>query len=324
MLFSVVIPAHDRRHMLPRTLGSVWAQTFTDFEVIVVNDGSTDGTEEWLAAQGERVRAITQANRGPGAARNLGTRKARGEYVAFLDSDDVWPSWTLETFVGLIYKHNSPAILAGRVVEFWEERELEGIRPEPVCADFYTDYFASFRAGYFVGAGMAVLRRDVLLACGGFIEERVNAEDHDLIFRLGTAPGFVQVLAPTTLGWRRHPASETAAYGRTFAGILRMIERERQAVYPGGASRMRERRGILTRHARPVTLSCLQQGMQREAWTLYRATFAWNASLGRVKYLTAFPMRAAMPRWRATVGADGSDDANRPVRELNILEKHKP
>src|SRR5262249_54903355 len=146
MLFSVVIPAHDRWHVLPRTLDSVWAQTFTDFEVIVVNDGSTDGTEEWLAAQGERVPRVTQANHGPGAARNLGTRKARGEYVAFLDSDDVWPSWTLATFAGLIYKHNSPAILAGRVVEFREERELEAIRPEPVCADCYTDYFASFRA----------------------------------------------------------------------------------------------------------------------------------------------------------------------------------
>src|SRR5262245_60885234 len=127
MLFSVVIPVHNRRHLLPRTLDSVWAQTFTDFEVIVVNDGSTDETGEWLAAKGEVVRAITQANRGPGAARNLGTREARGEYVAFLDSDDVWPSWTLETFAELICKHKSPAILAGRMVEFWQERELEAI-----------------------------------------------------------------------------------------------------------------------------------------------------------------------------------------------------
>src|SRR5262249_43278558 len=215
------------------------------------------GTGEWLALQGERVRAITQANRGPGASRNLGAREARGEDVAFLDSDDGWPSWTLGTFAGLIRKHNSPAILAGRVGEFWEETELEAIRPEAVCADFCTDYFASFRAGYFVGAGMAVLRRDVLLTSGGFIEERVNAEDHDLIFRLGTAPGFVQVLAPTTLAWRRHPASETAEFGRTFAGILRMVERERQAVYPGGASRTRDRRHILTPHPLPVTLRCL-------------------------------------------------------------------
>jgi hypothetical protein len=296
MLFSVVIPVHDRRHLLPRTLESVWAQTFTDFEVIVVNDGSTDGTGEWLASQGERVHVITQANRGPGAARNSGTREARGKYLAFLDSDDVWLSWTLETFAELIYEYNSPSILAGSVVEFRNERELEAIRPERVCANFHTDYFSSFHEGYFVGAGTAVLKRNVLLTCGGFIEERVNAEDHDLIFRLGTEPGFVQVLAPVTLGWRRHPAGETAEHGRTFAGILRMIKQERHAAYPGGASRMRERREILTRHVRPVTLSCLQQGLRREAWMLYRATFAWNASLRRVKYLTAFPVLAAVQR----------------------------
>jgi glycosyltransferase involved in cell wall biosynthesis len=317
--FSVVIPTYNRLNLLKQAVSSVWAQTHTDYEIIVADDGSTDGTVEWLAAQGERVRAITQANRGPGAARNLGTREARGKYVAFLDSDDVWPSWTLETFVGLICKHNSPAILAGRMVEFRQERELDAIRPETVCANFYRDYFASCRAGYFVGAGMAVLRRDVLLTSGGFIEERVNAEDHDLIFRLGTARGFVQVLAPTTLAWRRHAASETAAYGRTFAGILRMVERERRAVYPGGASRMRERRDILTRHARPVTLSCLQQGMQAEAWTLYRATFAWNASLRRVKYLAAFPMWAAMPR---LLGASPQTvGATKIVQSDNSLEK---
>src|SRR5262245_3644103 len=174
--FSVVIPTYNRLDLLKRAVSSVWAQTHTGYEIIVADDGSTDGTVEWLASQGERVRAITQTNRGPGAARNLGTREARGEYVAFLDSDDVWPSWTLETFAGLICQNNSPAILAGRVVEFCEERELAVIRPEAVHADFYSDYFASFRAGYFVGAGMAVLRRDVLLACGGFIWERVELE----------------------------------------------------------------------------------------------------------------------------------------------------
>jgi hypothetical protein len=306
MLFSVVIPVHDRRHLLPRTLESVWAQTFTDFEVIVVNDGSTDGTGEWLASQDERVHVVTQANRGPGAARNSGTREARGKYLAFLDSDDVWLSWTLETFAELICKYNSPAILAGRVAEFRDERELAVIQRDQVCADFHTDYFSSFHKGYFVGAGTAVLKRNVLLTCGGFIEERVNAEDHDLIFRLGTEPGFVQVLTPVTLGWRRHQAAETAKQGRTLAGILHMVEQERQAAYPGGASRMRERREILTRHARPVTLSCLQQGMRREAWMLYSATFAWNASLRRVKYLTAFPLLAAAQRRSTNKSTDAA------------------
>jgi glycosyltransferase involved in cell wall biosynthesis len=284
---------------LKRTLSSVWAQTFNDFEVIVVDDGSTDGTREWLASEGKRMRAITQANRGPGAARNRGTTEARGEYVAFLDSDDVWPSWALDTFAALISRHNLPAVLAGAAMEFRDERELELICREPLRADYYTDYFASFQAGHFAAAGWMVVRRDVLLAYGGFIEERVNAEDHDLLFRLGTELGFVKVLAPVTVCWRRHLASETAAHGRTFAGILRMVAQERYAAYPGGASRMRERRDILTRHARPVIFGCLRQGLRREAWTLYRATLAWNVSLGRIRYLAAFPVLAAISRLRA-------------------------
>jgi hypothetical protein len=73
----------------------------------------------------------------------------------------------------------------------------------------------------------------------------------------------------------------------------------RRTAYPGGASRMRERRDILTRHARPVIFGCLRQGLRREAWTLYRATLAWNVSLGRIRYLAAFPVLAAISRLRA-------------------------
>src|SRR5262249_35101713 len=123
-----------------------------------------------------------------------------------------------------------------------------------------------------------------------------------------------------TFAYREHSASAKKDLKRTVAGAWSMVRAEQGGCYPGGRERAAQRRRILTRHARPVTLSCLQQGMQWEAWTLYRATFAWNASLGRVKYLAAFPMRAAMPLaldWCT----DCSGDGNRPVRELNSLEK---
>jgi len=299
VLFSVVIPTYNRLSLLPSALDSVWRQRFIDYEIIVVDDGSEDGTRDYLQRQRDRLRVLRQSNLGPGAARNFGTNEARGEYVAFLDSDDLWPAWTLEIFADLIWKHNSPAILAGRLVEFRDERELEALRPEPVRAEFYSDYFSSFHTGYFVGAGMAVLRRDVLMDCGGFIEERANCEDHDLIFRLGTMPGFVQVLAPTTLGWRRHTASETAQGGRTFAGVLRMLEEERCAGYPGGASRARERQEILTRHVRPVSLDCLEAGLIREGWRLYRETFRWHTLQRRWQYLAAFPFLVLAAKYRS-------------------------
>src|SRR5450830_1529256 len=93
--FSIVIPTYNRMKFLQQALDSVWAQTHDDYEIIVVDDGSTDGTKDYLASLDGRVKTVRQSNSGPAAARNLGVRQAKGEYVAFLDSDDLWFPWAL-------------------------------------------------------------------------------------------------------------------------------------------------------------------------------------------------------------------------------------
>src|SRR5579875_475960 len=90
---SVVVPLYNKAAYIGRCLDSILAQSFKDFEVIVVNDGSSDGGEaraQEFAARDSRVRLITQANAGPGAARNFGARVAASPLVAFLDADDAW------------------------------------------------------------------------------------------------------------------------------------------------------------------------------------------------------------------------------------------
>src|SRR5512132_4544704 len=89
---SIIIPAYNVASFIGETLDSVWAQSFTDYEVIVINDGSPD-TEEMervLAPYLDRIVYLKQENQGAGAARNAGLRAARGNYIAFLDGDDVW------------------------------------------------------------------------------------------------------------------------------------------------------------------------------------------------------------------------------------------
>src|SRR6185436_10196720 len=98
-LVSVVVPTYNRAYCLARTIDSALGQTHPSVEVIVVDDGSVDETAEMVAARygsDARVRLIRQANAGVSAARNTGLRVARGDYVALLDSDDVWEPWKLE------------------------------------------------------------------------------------------------------------------------------------------------------------------------------------------------------------------------------------
>ncbi|HEY9633632.1 MAG TPA: glycosyltransferase family A protein [Coleofasciculaceae cyanobacterium] len=94
---TVVIATYNSMDYLPETLESVLRQTFTDFEVLVVDDGSSDSTVQWASGLVEpRVKLITQENQGVCVARNTGIAHARGEYVAFLDSDDLWEPTKLE------------------------------------------------------------------------------------------------------------------------------------------------------------------------------------------------------------------------------------
>jgi glycosyltransferase involved in cell wall biosynthesis len=88
---SIIIPAYNAMTYLPETVDSVLKQTYNDFEVIVVNDSSTDETEQWVSQIADsRVKLISQENQGAAGARNNGIGHAQGEYIEFLDADDLW------------------------------------------------------------------------------------------------------------------------------------------------------------------------------------------------------------------------------------------
>ena len=300
MLFSVIIPTFNRAHVLPRTLGSVFAQRSTDYEIIVVDDGSTDDTREYLRSVGERVVCLSQVNHGPGEARNLGARHAKGDYFAFLDSDDLWFPWTLSCFAELIGRYGGPAILSARLVEFSAESDLKDARETEVKAQAFRDYYASHCYHYFVGSGMSVLRRDAFLGSRGYVNLISSFEDHDLIMRLGEASGFIQVIEPVTLGYRKHSENLSGSSRRSFEGACYLIEQEQAGRYPGGRARARERRAIITQRTRPATFSLAKRGLIREAWAIYFATFAWNVALGRWRYLCGFPMDGLLARTPTT------------------------
>src|SRR5688500_9583140 len=109
-LVSVVIPAYNYGHFVTEAVASALNQTHPHVEVIVVDDGSTDGTADILKPFGSRIRYIYQPNRGLSAARNTGIRAARGEWVAFLDADDLWHPSKTETQLSAVVNDSHIAL----------------------------------------------------------------------------------------------------------------------------------------------------------------------------------------------------------------------
>jgi hypothetical protein len=296
-LFSVIIPAYNRAGLIGRTIDSVLSTANADLEVIVVDDGSTDATLDVVGGYGPKVRLLRQENRGPGAARNRGLREATSDYVAFLDSDDIWFPWTIETYRRVIEKHNQPSFIAGRPFIFESETDVMPAAPQPLETLEFPDYFASGDQWRWYSASSFVMRREPLLAAGGFADEWINGEDAVAAMRMGEAARFVQIKSPFTFGFRRHAGSAMSNQQRNFLGIRQMIMDERAGRFPGGRKRARERTTIIGDFTRPLCVSLLAVN-RPGAWDLYRKTFLWHVALCRWKFLGGFPAKALWTRFR--------------------------
>lgn len=288
-LFSVIIPVYNRAGLIAETLRSVLAQDFDDFELIVVDDGSTDGSAEAARAVDPRVQVLTVPNGGPGPARNHGIRAARGRYLAFLDSDDLWFPWTLTTYAGLLREHDWPSILLGRPHVFSEGEALPTI-PEDEAVRTFEHYLAYPDEKIWWGVSSFVLARELTLAAGGFVEAGFHAEDAELLLRLGTAPGLVWVQSPATFAYRRHEGSIMRQTQKNLDGLDYLLRQERAGKFPGGPALARARRTIITAYTRSASIGMARQGLKGAGWALYRRTFGWHLRLGRWKYLCAFPL----------------------------------
>jgi cellulose synthase/poly-beta-1,6-N-acetylglucosamine synthase-like glycosyltransferase len=281
--------------LLRKALDSVFAQTFMDYEVIVVDDGSTDETVQMMAGYNRKVRFLQQQNQGAGAARNTGAKAAIGDYLAFLDSDDVWFPWTLATYAQVIRQNANPSFVTGLPLVFTADEQLKQATGGSCSVEMFPDYYASSDAWRWFSASSFVIRKERFAAEGGF-HGGWGAEDADLTMMLGTANGFVHFTAPHTFGYRDQLKSLKTMPTYALSGSRLMLAKEKNGLYPGGNARARARREILARQIRPVVFDCLKAGLLAEAWELYRATFRWNVALGRWKYLAAFPVKALLGR----------------------------
>jgi glycosyltransferase involved in cell wall biosynthesis len=179
---SVIIPTFNRWPLLGEAVESVLAQDYVDYELIVVDDGSTDETAGRLNQFGSRLRFFTQANRGVSSARNLGARHARGDYLAFLDSDDLWLPQKLA--VQIVFMMQNPTVQICQTNEIWIRH---GVRVNPKARHQKPsgDIFLPSLELCLVSPSAVMLRRDLFEQLCGFDENFPVCEDYDLWLRIG-------------------------------------------------------------------------------------------------------------------------------------------
>jgi GT2 family glycosyltransferase len=289
-LISIIIPSYNRRDLTRQAIDSIRAGNKEDVEVIVVDDGSSDGTLEYLQQQPD-IRPFSQENAGPSAARNYGASVAKGDYLAFLDSDDLWFPWTLQTYRTVI-EQTEAAFIAGKPLRFAESAELQNLSPGELETLAFRDYLSAGDEWRWWGCSSFLIRREAFEKAGGFTNRRMNAEDADLAMRLGTAGPFVQITSPVTFAYREHAVSEMKNSTLNVKGAVHLLETQLAGGYPGGSERRREQWRIIARHLRPVALSCLQAGQRPLAWRIYRATLPYHLRSCRWKFLLGFPLKA--------------------------------
>lgn len=251
---SVVIPAHNRLSYLTEALNSVAAQTFRDFEVIVIDDGSEEPVAEAAEAHPVQPRVIRQTRQGPAAARNRGIFEAQGEWIAFLDSDDMWLPTKLEHYFEAMRRLPEAGIFYGPMIPVDADGRPVSGRTKPRHDGSITQKLFS---SCFVDVPTVVCRKSILVEAGGFDASLPVCEDYDLWLRLSVSERFEYVEEPLALRRLHDKRLSKSNMSRNLAVKSFMLQRFYDA-HRGN--------GILEEAASLERLSRVTFKAGREAW----------------------------------------------------------
>jgi glycosyltransferase involved in cell wall biosynthesis len=274
-LISVIIPVYNRAHLIGRAIGSVLAQTYRNFEIVVVDDASTDDLAGVLSrlAPAQLRRVVHPRNRGAAAARNTGISATAGEYVAFLDSDDTWYPQKLAAQVTTM-RDQSPDV-AGTVCAY--DCVRTGRPPRCVVPSWTPLTFSrSQLLGCTCGPGTTLLcRRAVFAEIGPYDEELRRLEDWDWLLRLAEN------------GYRLQGSSDVLAWVEVGAGGSR---RDIDAAL----RRIRERHAAIIARQGAASRRCFAATLHLEAAAAALAERAYGAAaIEMMRSLLLHPMRGA-------------------------------
>ena len=224
---SVIIPTYKHQNFILATLDSVFAQTFTDYEVIVINDGSPDDTAEVLRplAEAGRIRYIEQVNGGQAAARNRGITMAQGEFIALLDDDDLWPPDKLEWQVAALRAAPDAVLAYGYSRAFGDKPSIELPGMNTPNGDVES---AFLQQNWITTPGQTLIRASALKQIGNFDPQLWGVDDWDLYIRLAGAGSFLY-MRKVALHYRVHKNNASKNLMKMYVNDGRLRSKHRKS-----------------------------------------------------------------------------------------------
>jgi glycosyltransferase involved in cell wall biosynthesis len=198
---SVIIPTYNREAFITHAIESVLAQTYKDYEIIVIDDGSTDNTKEQVEAYGDQVRYIHQENRGPSAARNKGIQNANGKYIAFCDSDDRFFPEKLEKQMNYIQNHPECPFLYTWYYQVNHKGEIDQVRQPAHCQNREHLQYCLFTRKFTIRTSTVLIQKSCFNKAGLFNERYWYSQDWDMWLRLAAYYQGACLKEPLTEYW---------------------------------------------------------------------------------------------------------------------------
>lgn len=219
---SVIIPTYNRAALISRALDSVLTQTFKDFDIVVIDDGSVDNTKEVIKPYLDRIRYIYQTNGGISAARNRGIQESTGQYIAFLDSDDYWAPEKLQYQVEILDRDPKVGIVYVRMPIVNEQGEVLGMKPNGISGRNFQELL---RVWGDLPTSSVMTRRECFERLGLFDEHLPPMEDIDMWIRIAHDYNLHEIEGKTLAYYWRHDHQITQDLIKVYSGLVKVHDK---------------------------------------------------------------------------------------------------
>ena len=221
---SVVIPTYNSAKFLVESINSVLDQNYKDYEIIVIDDGSTDNTKEVLMPFMSKIRYIFKENGGPASARNMGISQSKGKYIAFLDSDDLWLPEKLELQISMLEKRPDVGLVHSDATLFDESGKLENLHKGLDRKYLHGDIFPHLFTRNFIMTLTVIAKKECFENVGLFDKNLLRAQDYDMWLRISNNFGIGYIDGPLAMH-RDHGEQISKNTDKTLLYAMKVIEK---------------------------------------------------------------------------------------------------